>query len=155
MPAPERRFRASYDHESPVEISPRQTHGCRYSWRRPPFRIGGACTGRNLNGTFMIIRRAKRRSRCRHGFLWTRRARLRLGGLETSFTNRTLPGQVFFHLSKTVRWDKFAINFSIKREKTLGDMDPVFGPVVMCPPVTPSAGSLPNDAPVMDCRASK
>src|SRR5256884_8011852 len=66
-----------------------------------------ACVGRNLNGTFMIIRGAERRSGAGMVFLLDPGGhQVEIRGAQVSFTNWSGQGQALFHLSNHDRGDK-------------------------------------------------
>src|SRR6266699_5270959 len=100
-----------------------------------------ACVGRNLNGTFMIIRGAERRSGAGMVFL------LDPGGHQVEIRGghrsvlRIGAGRVKrYFIFRTMIVGISAVDPVLSEEKAFGNMEPVFAPIVMCPPVAPSAG---------------
>src|SRR5260370_10970340 len=89
----------------------------------------------------MIKRRVERRSVAGMIFL------LELGmnqaevgeGVSQFYESGAAGSSIFFIIRKTYRRIS-TVNSALSEEQAFGDMDPVFGPIVMRPPITPSAG---------------
>src|SRR6266849_8302073 len=100
----------------------------------------GACRGRNFKGTLIIKRRVIRRSSAgMHFLLGPGGNQVGIRRVESSLTNMARKGQAFFSFARRCEGIS-AVNAALSEEKAFGDMDPVFGLIVMRPPIAPGAG---------------